>query len=161
MGGRRDVVRVRHVHGNAVVRRHPVSSGAGSAEPHLLLYCEDEVQVIFRVLQALHRHQQHRAGDPVIQIGREDAPAGAKSGRVIDRDISHLHHGPGLRLIPGPNVQVQVFQLHILGFHLALQGHHAAGTVGEADGSAQHLVGGEPAHRAEAEEALLVNIGDH
>ena len=80
---------------------------------------------------------------------------------VIDRNVPHLYHGLCLRLVSGPNVQVQVLQLHVLGLHLALQGHHAAGTVGEADGGAQHLVGGEPAHRAEAEEALLVNIGDH
>ena len=160
MGGGGDVVGVGDIHGDAVVRLHPVGCRLSAPKPHLLLDSEGEGQVVVRLSQPLHGHEEHHAGNPVVQVGGEDPASALEGGGVVDRRVPHLHHGFGLFLVPGADVHVEVLQLHLLGLHLALQGHHAFDAVGKPDGSAQHLVGGQAAYRAEAEEAVLVNVGD-
>ena len=160
MGCLRDIVGVGHVHGDAVVRIHPIGGGTGAAQPQLLLNGKDEVQVVFALHQPLHGHQQHDAGDTVVQIGGEDTAAGTKGGRIIDRGIADLHHRFGLGTISGSNVDIEIVQLTVFGLYLSLQGHHAPDAVFEADGSAQKIRGGEPAQLSKAQKALFVDVCD-
>ena len=69
MGCVRDVVGIGDVHGDAVVRINTISGRAGSTDANLFLNGKDKIEVVLRLLQLLHGHQQHHTGNAVVQIG--------------------------------------------------------------------------------------------
>ena len=160
MGGVGDVVGVGHVHGDAVVGGNAVGGGTSAPQAHLLLNGKDEIQVVVGPLDALHGGEQDGAGDAVVQIGGKQLAAADEGSCVKYGGVPHLYHGLGLGLILSANVNVKVIQFPILGLHLPLDSHHAPGAVAEPDGGAGQVVGGQAAHLAEAQVAMLVDVGD-
>ena len=160
MGSVRDIVGISHVHGDAIVRVDTISGGTGAPQTHLLLDSKDKVQVVVAFFDALQTGEQDGTGDAVVQIGGKQFPAGDKGGGVKYSGVTHLHHGVGVGLILCAHINVKVFQLPLLGLHLALNRYDATNAVFEADRGTGQIMGRQTADLPKAEVSIFVNVGD-
>ena len=110
-------------------------------------------------MELLHRHQKDNAGNAIVHVGGDQTVSRAKGGSIIDRGIANAHHCACLLFVMGPNVNIEILQSHFLGLDTLVQADHAPHSVFKAYRCGDQVRRMEAAHFAEADKALLLNIG--
>ena len=150
----------RHVHHHGVVGVDGVGRRFCPPKPQFLLSGKDKIEVIAAVLETLHSQEEGQAGNAVVHIGRDEPVAGGIGWGVVDGGVPDADHGPGLVGVVSADVDIEVVQGHVLRLHRLAEADDAPDAVLEPDGGGDKVGGVEPSHLAEAEEALLLDVGD-
>ena len=112
------------------------------------------------MLGLLHGLQQHCTARPIVQVRPHDPISVAGQGTGEGSGVPYHDHGLGFLPIPCADVDIEIGQLELLLLFALLHGDDPHGAILEPHHSLIQRLGFQPADGPEAQEAVLLDVGD-
>ena len=98
-------------------------------------------------------------GDPVIQVGRDQAGLQGIGRHAGHGSIPHLNQAAGLLFVFGTDVQVQIVDGYVLRSHFLAQGNHTGDAILETERGVQDTFRMDPTQLTKRDVSVLVDMG--